>query len=357
MPQHKKIKNGFCKFIAEANWYSLTKKVLLFSEVKIKKLMKVIRDLKNFTSSKNTAVTIGTFDGVHIGHQKILTKLVEESKKRGVDSVVVTFFPHPRMVLQKEQTVKMIDTLDEKIEWLDSLGIDTLVVHPFSKEFSRTTALTFARDIVASQLQCELVIIGYDHRFGQNREATIEDLEEYGHLYGFEVAVIPVQDIESIAVSSTKIRNALQQGQLPIANQYLNRPFRLTGQVIEGDKIGHTIDFPTANIHIEEAYKLWPPNGVYLVNSQIDNQEYWGMMNIGNRPTVSGSTTRIEVHFFELNQDLYHQKLSLNIYLKIREERKFDSLPKLKEQLTKDQALCQQTIPQITEGTATFTKK
>lgn len=319
--------------------------------------MKVIRDLKNFTSSKNTIVTIGTFDGVHVGHQKILKKLVAESKKRELHAVVVTFFPHPRMVLQKEQSVKMIDTLDEKIEWLDKLGVDTLVVHPFSKEFSRTTAIAFAREILASQLQCELVIIGYDHRFGQNREATIEDLEEFGQLYGFDVAVIPVQDVESIAVSSTKIRNALKEGELPTANQYLNRPFRLTGQVVEGDKIGHTIDFPTANIQIDEAYKLWPPNGVYLVNSQIDNQEYWGMMNIGNRPTVSGTATQIEVHFFAFRQDLYHQKLSLNIYLKIREEKKFDSLQKLKEQLAKDQALCLQTIPQITEGTATFTKK
>ena len=318
--------------------------------------MKVIRDLKNFINSQKTVVTIGTFDGVHLGHQKILKQLVNTAKKQKLSSVVLTFFPHPRMVLQKEESIQMIDTLDEKIQWLKKLGVDILVVHPFSVAFSRTSAITFARDILSKQLQCQQVIIGYDHRFGQNREATVQDLDAFGQLYGFKINVIPAQDIASIAVSSTKIRKALHNGDLATANQYLNRPFRISGTVIQGDQIGQTIDFRTANIDIAENYKLWPSKGVYVVSSQIDTALCWGMMNIGNRPTVSGTATTIEVHFFEFNQDLYERSLALDIHLKIRDEIKFASLQGLKEQLKKDRTLCLQSIPKILDGTATFTK-
>ncbi len=301
-------------------------------------------------------MTIGTFDGVHLGHQKILKQLVNTAKKQKLSSVVLTFFPHPRMVLQKEESIQMIDTLDEKIQWLKKLGVDILVVHPFSVAFSRTSAITFARDILSKQLQCQQVIIGYDHRFGQNREATVQDLDAFGQLYGFKINVIPAQDIASIAVSSTKIRKALHNGDLATANQYLNRPFRISGTVIQGDQIGQTIDFRTANIDIAENYKLWPSKGVYVVSSQIDTVLCWGMMNIGNRPTVSGTATTIEVHFFEFNQDLYERSLALDIHLKIRDEIKFASLQGLKEQLKKDRTLCLQSIPKILDGTATFTK-
>lgn len=318
--------------------------------------MKVIRDLKNFTNSQKTVVTIGTFDGVHIGHQKIIKQLVDTARKQKLSSVVLTFFPHPRMILQKEESIQMIDTLDEKIQWLEKLGVDILVVHPFTVAFSRISAIAFARNILSEQLQCQHVIIGYDHRFGQNREATVQDLDTYGQLYGFEITVIPAQDIASIAVSSTKIRKALHNGDLSTANQYLNRPFRLSGTVIQGDQIGQTIDFRTANIDMAENYKLWPSRGVYVVSSQIDSVLSWGMMNIGNRPTVSGTATTIEVHFFELNQDLYERQLALDIHLKIRDEIKFASLQELKKQLEKDKALCLQSIPQILAGTATFTK-
>ncbi len=301
-------------------------------------------------------MTIGTFDGVHLGHQKILKQLVDTAKKQKLSSVVLTFFPHPRMVLQKEESIQMIDTLDEKIQWLEKFGVDILVVQPFSVAFSRTSAITFARDILSEQLQCQQVIIGYDHRFGQNREATVEDLDAFGQLYGFKINVIPAQDIASIAVSSTKIRKALHNGDLATANQYLNRPFRISGTVIQGDQIGQTIDFRTANIDIAENYKLWPSKGVYVVSSQIDTVLCWGMMNIGNRPTVSGTATTIEVHFFEFNQDLYERSLALDIHLKIRDEIKFASLQGLKEQLKKDRTLCLQSIPKILDGTATFTK-
>ena len=318
--------------------------------------MKVVRDLKNFTNSKETVLTIGTFDGVHIGHQKIIKQLVETAQSKNLTSVVLTFFPHPRMVLQNDIAVQMIDTVDEKIQWLDQLGVDVLVIHPFSKSFSRTTAVTFARDIIANQLNAKEVIIGYDHRFGQNREATIEDLETYGQLYNFKVAVIPAQDIESIAVSSTKIRKAMSNSDLSTVRQYLNRPFRLTGLVVKGDQIGKSIGFPTANVAIEEKYKLWPSNGVYLVQSRIDQQNVWGMMNIGNRPTVAGKKTTIEVHFFDFNKNLYEQTIALDIHVKIREENKFDSLESLKKQLQKDQQLCLKTIKAFPKRTATFTK-
>ena len=318
--------------------------------------MKVVRDLKNFTNSKKTVLTIGTFDGVHIGHQKIIKQLVETAQSKNLTSVVLTFFPHPRMVLQNDIAVRMIDTVDEKIQWLDQLGVDVLVIHPFSKSFSRTTAVTFARDIIANQLNAKEVIIGYDHRFGQNREATIEDLETYGQLYNFKVAVIPAQDIESIAVSSTKIRKAMSNSDLSTVRQYLNRPFRLTGLVVRGDQIGKSIGFPTANVAIEEKYKLWPSNGVYLVQSRIDQQNVWGMMNIGNRPTVAGKKTTIEVHFFDFNKNLYEQTIALDIHVKIREENKFDSLESLKKQLQKDQKLCLKTITAFPKRTATFTK-
>ena len=318
--------------------------------------MKVVRDLKNFTNSKKTVLTIGTFDGVHIGHQKIIKQLVETAQSKNLTSVVLTFFPHPRMVLQNDIAVRMIDTVDEKIQWLDQLGVDVLVIHPFSKSSSRTTAVTFARDIIANQLNAKEVIIGYDHRFGQNREATIEDLETYGQLYNFKVAVIPAQDIESIAVSSTKIRKAMSNSDLSTVRQYLNRPFRLTGLVVKGDQIGKSIGFPTANVAIEEKYKLWPSNGVYLVQSRIDQQNVWGMMNIGNRPTVAGKKTTIEVHFFDFNKNLYEQTIALDIHVKIREENKFDSLESLKKQLQKDQQLCLKTITAFPKRTATFTK-
>ena len=318
--------------------------------------MKVVRDLKNFTNSKKTVLTIGTFDGVHIGHQKIIKQLVETAQSKNLTSVVLTFFPHPRMVLQNDIAVRMIDTVDEKIQWLDQLGVDVLVIHPFSKSFSRTTAVTFARDIIANQLNAKEVIIGYDHRFGQNREATIEDLETYGQLYNFKVALIPAQDIESIAVSSTKIRKAMSNSDLSTVRQYLNRPFRLTGLVVKGDQIGKSIGFPTANVAIEEKYKLWPSNGVYLVQSRIDQQNVWGMMNIGNRPTVAGKKTTIEVHFFDFNKNLYEQTIALDIHVKIREENKFDSLESLKKQLQKDQQLCLKTITAFPKRTATFTK-
>jgi len=282
-------------------------------------------------------VTIGTFDGVHFGHQKIIEKVVSEAKEANKKSVVLTFFPHPRMVLQKDVSVKLINTIDERAVLLEKTGLDYLIIHPFSKEFSKMTALEFVRNILVDQLNISKLIIGYDHHFGKNREGNITQLTEYSHVYDFKVEEIPAQDIDEVSVSSTKIRSALNAGDLKTANHYLGYFFMLTGTVVNGKKLGGKIGFPTANIHIEESYKLIPKNGVYVVKSFIENQSVFGMMNIGNRPTVNENYQTIEVHFFDFNQNLYGQKITVELMYFLRDEKKFDSIELLAIQLKKDE--------------------
>lgn len=298
--------------------------------------MEIITSIFKFTSTKKTIVTIGTFDGVHIGHQKIISKLVEEAKASNKKSVLLTFFPHPRMVLQKDTSIKLINTIKERAAHLEKLGLDYLIIHPFSKEFSRLTALDFVRDILVNQLNTSKLIIGYDHHFGKNREGNIEQLTEYSHLYDFTVEEIPAQDIDEVSVSSTKIRKALANGELKTANNYLGYHFPLTGKVVDGKKLGSKIGFPTANINVTEDYKQIPKTGVYVVKSIINNIDIYGMMNIGNRPTVNGDHQTIEVHFFNFNQDLYNQELTVELLYFLRGEQKFDSIDSLIIQLKKD---------------------
>ena len=300
-------------------------------------MLKVIQSISNFTSEEQTYVTIGTFDGVHFGHQKIIEKLVNEAKKANKKSVLLTFFPHPRMVLQKDASLELINTIDERSALLERTGLDYLIIHPFSKEFSRTTALEFVRDILVNQLNISKLIIGYDHHFGKNREGNITQLTEYSHLYGFKVEEIPAQDIDDVSVSSTKIRRALASGNLKTANNYLGYNFMLNGNVINGKQLGGRIGYPTANIDVKENYKLIPKTGVYVVKSTIDNKTIFGMMNIGNRPTVNGNHQTIEVHFFDFNQDLYHQNLTIELIYFLRDEEKFDSIDSLIHQLKKDE--------------------
>ena len=307
--------------------------------------MEVIHNISNYRPQKPAILTIGTFDGIHIGHQKIIRNLVKKAKKEDLCAVVLTFFPHPRMVLQKETQLKMIDTLEEKTKLLEQLGIEVLIIQPFTPEFSRMTAIEYTRDILVNGLSISKLIIGYDHRFGRNREATVEDLKHFGLDYNFTVEEIPAQDIESIAVSSTKIRNAITSGEIKKANQFLGRPFSLNGLVVEGDKIGREMGYPTANLEIEEDYKLKPQNGVYLVQSTLDGKKYFGMMNVGKRPTISGKKTRIETYFFDFKGNLYGKKIRINLLEKIRDEQKFDSLDALKNQLNTDQKSCQKLIP------------
>lgn len=299
--------------------------------------MKTFHDISSFKTKQKTFVTIGTFDGVHFGHKEIIHKLVGDAKLAGKKSVLLTFFPHPRMVLQKEATIALINTIDERTTLLEKTGLDYLIIHPFSKVFSRLTALDFVRDLLVTQLNISKLIIGYDHHFGKNREGNIEQLTEYSHTYNFSVAEIPAQDIDDVSVSSTKIRRALAAGNLKTANNYLGYNFMLSGKIVNGKKLGGTIGFPTANIEVLEDYKLIPKTGVYVVKSAFKNTPVFGMMNIGNRPTVSGKHQTIEVHFFDFNEDLYHQYLTIELIYFLRDEEKFDSLKELIIQLKKDE--------------------
>ncbi|TXN37311.1 bifunctional riboflavin kinase/FAD synthetase [Flagellimonas hymeniacidonis] len=299
--------------------------------------METIQGISSFTNTSfQTAVTIGTFDGVHLGHSKILERLINNAKKTGLKSTVLTFFPHPRMVLQKDTNIKLLNTLEEKKQILEALGLDYLIVHPFTKAFSRLSATDFVRDILVNNLKTKKIIIGYDHRFGRNRNANIQDLITFGTALDFEVEEIPAQEIDDIAVSSTKIRNALLEGDITVANSYLSYNYMLTGSIKKGKGLGKEFGFPTANLHIEENYKLIPKNGVYVVKSILDGKEYFGMMNIGYNPTVAGTEKSIEVNFFDFEGDLYDQKVQVGIIHRIRDEHKFDSVQALKEQLKED---------------------
>lgn len=299
--------------------------------------MKIFQKTSSFSSEEKTFVTIGTFDGVHFGHQKIIEKLVSEAKKSKKKSVLLTFFPHPRMVLQKDASIELINTIEERATLLKKTGLDYLIIHPFSKEFSRTTALEFVRDVLVNKLNISKLIIGYDHHFGKNREGNITQLTEYSHLYNFEVEEIPAQDIDDVSVSSTKIRHALHSGSLKTANNYLGYNFMLNGNVVNGKKLGGKIGYPTANIDVKESYKLIPKTGVYVVKSLMDKEIIFGMMNIGNRPTVNGNHQTIEVHFFDFNKDLYGQNITIELLYFLRDEQKFDSLELLIAQLKKDE--------------------
>jgi riboflavin kinase/FMN adenylyltransferase len=299
--------------------------------------LKIVQNTSNFSDKEKTYVTIGTFDGVHFGHQKIIEKLIDEAKKANKKSVVLTFFPHPRMVLQKDASIELINTIDERAALLEKTGLDYLIIHPFSKEFSRMTALEFVRDILVNQLNISKLIIGYDHHFGKNREGNITQLTEYSHLYDFKVEEIPAQDIDDVSVSSTKIRRALAAGKLKTANTYLGYNFMLNGNVVNGKKLGGTIGYPTANIDVKETYKLIPKTGVYIVKSTIDEKTVFGMMNIGSRPTVNGKHQTIEVHYFDFNQNLYDQNLTVELIYFLRDEEKFDSIETLVQQLKEDE--------------------
>tara|TARA_B100000780_G_scaffold59050_1_gene37674 strand:+ start:713 stop:1642 length:930 start_codon:yes stop_codon:yes gene_type:complete len=306
--------------------------------------LKTFQDISSFKTKEKTFVTIGTFDGVHFGHKEIINRLVDDAKKAGKKSVLLTFFPHPRMVLQKEASIELINTIQERALLLENTGLDYLIIHPFSKEFSRLTALDFVRDILVNQLNISKLIIGYDHHFGKNREGNIEQLTEYSHTFGFSVEEIPAQDVNDVSVSSTKIRRALASGDLNTANNYLGYHFMISGKVVNGKKLGGKIGFPTANIDVLETYKLIPKAGVYVVKSEINNTSVFGMMNIGNRPTVSGKHQTIEVHFFDFNKDLYHKELVVELLYFLRDEHKFDSLKSLTLQLEKDEKIARNYI-------------
>ncbi len=295
-----------------------------------------VKNIEIYKVSKPTVVTIGTFDGVHIGHQKIIKRLIDTGEQEGLKSTILTFFPHPRMVLQKDSNIKLINTIDERHKILDALGLDYLLIKEFTKEFSRLSSEDFVKQILVDKLHAKKVIIGYDHRFGRNRNANIDDLKQFGAAYGFEVEEISAQDIDEVAVSSTKIRKALIAGDISKANTFLGHPFTITGIVIKGKGLGRQLGFSTANIHVEETYKLIPKYGAYIVTAVIGGELIYGMMNIGVNPTVNGEKESLEVHFFNFNKDIYNEKVQINLLQRLRDEQKFESVTALKNQLQKD---------------------
>ncbi len=299
-----------------------------------------------YNNERASVVTIGTFDGVHIGHKAILNRLVSTAKQENLDSVLLTFFPHPRMVLQSDSDIKLINTLSEKKDLLEQTGLDHLVIHPFTHAFSRLTALEYVRDILVNKLHAKKIIIGYDHRFGRNRTANIEDLREFGKTYGFEVLEISAQELDDVAVSSTKIRNALRAGDIETANSYLGYSFMLSGTVVKGKAIGRTMQYPTANLQLDESYKLIPKNGVYVVKSTINDKEVFGITSIGTNPTVGGTQKTIETFFLDFNDDLYGKTLKLDFLSHIRDEITFLSIDALKDAIREDETIAREFLKQ-----------
>ena len=299
--------------------------------------MKIYNGLETFKKNKPVVLTTGTFDGVHQGHLAIIDQLKSHAKKIGGETVVLTFFPHPRMVLYPENNdLRLINTIEERKALLEKAGVEHLIIHPFSKAFAQLSSLDFVRNILVNQIDVNTLVVGYDHHFGKNREGSFEDLKEYGEIYDFKVEEIPAQEVQQVNISSTKIRNSLIEGEINAANQFLGYPYTINGTVIEGDKVGRTIGFPTANIKVDEWYKLIPANGVYAVKVILNKQEYKGMLNIGMRPTLNGKMQTIEVNIFNFNENIYNKAIQIQFYERIRSEQKFEELVALKKQLTID---------------------
>lgn len=310
--------------------------------------MKIYNHIDEFCKIDRAAVTIGTFDGVHLGHQKIISRLQKLAKQAGAETVVLTFFPHPRMILHPEDnSIRLISTIVEKAEQLDKLGIDHLIITPFTRDFSILSPKEYVKDILVDKIGMKHIVIGYDHRFGKNRTGGLQHLQQFAPIYGFEIEEISKQDINDVAISSTKIRQALLKGHVETAREFLGYPFYLTGKVIRGDQIGRKIGFPTANIFVDENYKLIPSYGIYAVEVEILKDKSQGSKNIslvlkgmayiGNRPTINGMMRNIEVHIFDFEQNIYDQFIRIHFIHFVREDQKFNSLEELRIQLKEDE--------------------
>ncbi len=303
--------------------------------------MRIFYGLEGVESIKKPIITIGTFDGVHVGHQKILDAIVKKAQLLGGESVLLTFSPHPRLVLFPDShQLKLIQTEAEKIDKLSKTGLENLIIFPFTFEFSRLTAMEFIRDILVNKLSIHTIVIGYDHQFGRNREGNIQYLKDVSTVYDFEAVEIPAKEIDEVNISSTKIRKAIENGDIERANLFLGVPFELNGTVIKGAQIGRTIGFPTANLFIEDPIKIIPVNGVYVVAVFLDEVRFKGVMNIGFRPTIDTSLRKqIEIHIFDFEKDIYGMELKVEIVTRLRDEIKFDSKEALVEQIQQDISL------------------
>jgi len=299
--------------------------------------MQVHEDLSSFPDLNFPVVTSGTFDGVHLGHQKIINQVINEAKNQQGESVLITFDPHPRQILfPEDKSLRVITPFEHKVKMLDKLGIDHLLKIKFSREFSQKSSLEFIDEILLNTINTKLLVIGYDHRFGKNREGGFEYLQKHAPKFGFEVLEIPRQDIDNLGISSTKIREALMGGNISKANAYLGRNYQLKGKVVAGNKIGREIGYPTANIEPLETLQMIPTDGIYAVFVEYRQHIFKGMLSIGIRPTIGDSTRTIEVNIFDFKADIYNQELNIFFVEKYREEEKFDSLEALKEQLHAD---------------------
>ena len=300
-------------------------------------VLKIYNHLSDFNRLNNAAVTIGTFDGVHFGHQKIIRRLCELAKANGGESVILTFFPHPRLIIDPEnQDLKMLNTIEEKARILEELGVDHLIITPFTRDFSNLSPQEYIENILVGQLGMKQIIVGYDHRFGKDRQGGMQELQRYAAALDYSIEEIPEQDVNDVAVSSTKIRTAILEGNVALAAEYLGYYFSLYGRVIKGDKIGRTIGFPTANIFVEESYKIIPSDGIYAVTVAMNGTEYRGMAYIGQRPTINGMTRNIEVNIFDFDQEIYGQYITMYFQEFLRHDVKFTGLEALKIQLQQD---------------------
>lgn len=299
--------------------------------------MNVFHSIQDFKSSEKTIVTLGTFDGMHIGHRAILNKLKLQRNQSGYKTLVLTFFPHPRMVLKTDHKILLLNTIEERIQLIKDFGIDYLVVQEFTQEFANLSAEEFVKNILVDQFNIAKIIIGHDHRFGKNRSADIYDLIEFGKKYHFDVEQISAKELDHVSVSSTKIRKALTQGNVSLAKDYLGYPYMISGKVVKGRQLGRTIGFPTANIQIYEDYKLVPAIGVYVVGVTVKGNDYYGMLSIGTNPTVGGKEKTTEVYIFDFNEVIYNEEITVHFLTKIREEQKFSSVDLLKEALKEDE--------------------
>lgn len=310
--------------------------------------MRIYYSLDDFTRLKYAIVTSGTFDGVHLGHQKILGRLKEIAAKNSGETVVITFWPHPRLILQPDdESLRLLNTFEEKAELLKQQGIQHLLRIPFTKEFSQITSQAFIKNILVDIIGTKKLVIGYDHRFGNNREGSFEQLKLNGPTYGFDVEEIERQDVDHVGVSSSKIRQALESGDIETATHFLGRPYSMTGSVVKGDKLGRVLGYPTANIDLDSRHKLIPSDGIYAVTIRYESTTHQGMLYIGNRPTVNGTKRVIEVNLFDFDKEIYGETLTVNFHSLIRLDSKFKDLEALKQQLHDDKEKALQLLKNV----------
>lgn len=310
--------------------------------------MKVHHHINEFDPLGPVVLTQGTFDGVHYGHQQILKRVVSQAKAMDGESVLLTFFPHPRLVLYPDDNdLKLLNSLEERIELVEKLGVDHMVILPFTKEFAKLSPEEFVREILVNKLKVKKLIIGYDHRFGKNRRGSFKDMLRFSKLFGFSLEEITAQEIADCTVSSTKIRKALLDGDVNEANALIGRPYTLKGEVMHGSKKGKELGYPTANIHVEAQYKLIPSNGVYAVKIYHDDREYTGMLNIGDNPTFADKNWSIEVHIFEFDKNIYNQTVEIAFIQRMRDEMKFSSVDELIQQMKEDEVNAKEILKDI----------